>query len=78
MAIQQPKLGPALRCALAALALTAALAPAARADERGRDVEALMGDYIRLWNAHDAHAIWDRIYRLDARSEERRVGKECW
>jgi ketosteroid isomerase-like protein len=53
---------------LAALALSLAtlLPPAARADERGRDVEALMGDYIALWNAHDAHAIWTRIYRMDA------------
>ena len=43
------------------------LAPiAARADERGRDVETLMAEYTRLWSAKDAHAIWDHIYRLDA------------
>ena len=55
----------ALIAALAAPLL--ALAPAAaRADERGRDVEALMADYTRLWSAKDAHAIWTRLYRLDA------------
>ena len=54
------------RFALIAAALLAFAPFAARADERARDVEALMGDYIRLWNAHDAHAIWTRIYRLDA------------
>ena len=54
------------RLALIAAALLALAPPTARADERGRDVEALMGDYIRLWNAHDAHAVWTRVYRLDA------------
>src|SRR5579862_9836661 len=57
-----------LRAALlAALAapLLALAAPAARADERGRDVEAMMADYTRLWSAKDAHAIWTRLYRLD-------------
>jgi len=38
---------------------------AARADARGRPVEALMAEYTRLWSAKDAHAIWTRIYRLD-------------
>src|SRR5882757_6050612 len=41
------------------------LPPQASADERGRDVEALMADYTRLWSAKDAHAIWTRLYRLD-------------
>lgn len=50
----------------AVLALFATVPIAARADDRAKDVEALMGDYIRLWDAHDAHAIWTRIYRLDA------------
>jgi hypothetical protein len=40
-------------------------APAARADERGREVEAVMDEYLRLWNAHDAAAITQRIYRFD-------------
>jgi len=54
---------------VAALTLAASmlvLPPSARADERGRDVEALMADYTALWSAKDAHAIWSRIYRLDA------------
>lgn len=66
MDIQKPRPWRGLGCVLAALTLAAAVAPLAQADERGRDVEALMGDYIRLWNAHDAHAVWTRIYRLDA------------
>lgn len=37
-----------------------------RADERGAEVKAVMEDYLRLWNAHDAAAITTRIYRLDA------------
>jgi hypothetical protein len=49
-----------------ALTLAAACVPSARADERARDVEGLMADYTRLWSAKDAHAIWDRIYRLDS------------
>jgi hypothetical protein len=38
----------------------------ARADERGREVEAFMKGYLTLWNAHDAKAVTERIYRLDA------------
>jgi hypothetical protein len=37
----------------------------ARADERGREVEAFMRQYLTLWNAHDARAIIERIYRMD-------------
>jgi hypothetical protein len=44
--------------------LTLACAPA-RADERGREVEAFMRGYLTLWNAHDAKAIIERIYRMD-------------
>jgi len=51
---------------LAALSIAALLAFPARADERSRDLEALIRDYIVAWNAHDAHAIWTRFYRLDA------------
>jgi len=51
---------------LTAFAAAALLAAPARADERSRDLEALIRDYIVLWNAHDAHAIWTRVYRLDA------------
>jgi ketosteroid isomerase-like protein len=53
------------RLAMFAAALLALAPLAARADERARDVEALMGDYFRLWNAHDAHGVWTRAYRLD-------------
>jgi len=49
---------------LAALVLAAALP--ARADERGAEVKAVMEEYLRLWNAHDAVAIIARIYRFDA------------
>ena len=49
---------------LAALVFVAA-APV-RADERGAEVKAVMEDYLRLWNAHDAAAIAGRIYRFDA------------
>ena len=37
----------------------------ARSDERGREVEAFMEEYLRLWNAHDAAAIIDHVYRMD-------------
>jgi hypothetical protein len=48
---------------LAAAAL--AIAAPARADEGGREVAAVMAEYFRLWNAHDAAAITSRIYRFD-------------
>ena len=48
---------------LAACAVALASLPA-RADERGRDVEAFMQEYLRLWNAHDAKTITERIYRF--------------
>jgi len=48
---------------LAACAVALASLPA-RADERGRDVEAFMREYLRLWNAHDAKTITERIYRF--------------
>jgi ketosteroid isomerase-like protein len=66
MDIHNPKPWRGALALAAALTISAALSPPARADERGREVEALMGDYIVLWNAHDAHAIWTRVYRLDA------------
>lgn len=39
----------------------------AYADERAKDVEDLMREYVKLWNAGDADAITSRIYRLDTR-----------
>lgn len=49
--------------AFAAVAIL--LATPAFADERGREVEAFMAEYLRLWNAHDAHAITAHVYRFD-------------
>ena len=49
--------------ACAAIAIALASAPV-RADERGREVEAFMREYLRLWNTHDATAITERIYRF--------------
>ena len=49
---------------LAAIALAWALPSAAFADAPAKDAEALMTEYVRLWNAHDAAAISSRIYRL--------------
>jgi hypothetical protein len=46
-------------------ALTIFLALPAFADERGLEVEAFMAEYLRLWNAHDARAITDHVYRFD-------------
>jgi hypothetical protein len=48
-----------------ALAIMMACAAPARADERGKEVEAFMAGYLALWNAHDAKAITERIYRFD-------------
>lgn len=61
-----PRAHAAVLAALVALPFFALAAPAARADERAADVEALIRNYFGLWNAHDAHAVWTRIYRLDA------------
>ena len=50
---------------LAALALAAAMLPAtASADEKAREAEAVVTEYVRLWNAKDAAAISSRIYRM--------------
>lgn len=48
---------------LAALAIL--LTGPARADDRGAEVGRFMDEYLRLWNAHDAAAITDHIYRFD-------------
>ena len=50
---------------LTALAIASLLALPARADERGKEIETVMDEYLRLWNAHDAAAITSRIYRMD-------------
>lgn len=51
---------------LAAIAIALAIPSAALADAPAKDAEALMTEYVRLWNAHDAAAISARIYRLAA------------
>ncbi len=48
-----------LLIALAALPL---IALPAHADERGKEIVAVMEEYLRLWNAHDANAVATRIY----------------
>ncbi len=48
-------------------ALLAIAAPAA-ADPGGKEVEAVMDEYLRLWNLHDAKAVVERIYRMPAGS----------
>lgn len=50
---------PTLACVAAVLAVAAP----AFADKK-TDVEAFMWTYLDLWNAHDAGAIVERIYRL--------------
>jgi len=54
-----------MRAALFALAAAVILASPAFADERAKDIEAVMREYFRLWNAGDAGAITSRIYRFD-------------
>ncbi|HEY8570850.1 nuclear transport factor 2 family protein [Phenylobacterium sp.] len=49
-----------------AIAIAIALPSAALADAGARDVEAVMTEYVRLWNAGDSAAISSRIYRLRA------------
>lgn len=46
-------------------AAVVSIAAPARADDRA-DMERFMSDYLVLWNAHDAAAIVDHFYRLDA------------
>jgi ketosteroid isomerase-like protein len=48
------------------LAVAALAALPALADERAREAEDFVREYVRLWNAGDAAAITSRIYRFDA------------
>jgi hypothetical protein len=48
-----------------ALLLMSSALPSVQADERAKDVEALMEEYLRLWNAGEAGAITEKIYRFD-------------
>src|SRR3954454_24619909 len=54
--------------------LAASVAAPALADPRGAEVEAAMGEYLRMWNAHDAAAIVDHVYRLDGSNPMARPG----
>ena len=47
-------------------ALTLVVTAPAHADEQGREVKAVMENYLRLWNAHDAAAITSQVYRFEA------------
>jgi ketosteroid isomerase-like protein len=38
----------------------------AHADAKGKEVEEFINEYLRLWNAGDAAAITERIYRFDS------------
>jgi len=42
-----------------------AMAEPAFADEKAREVEAFMADYLKLWNAGDAKTITEKYYRFD-------------
>lgn len=53
-----------LKSGLLALAFACAAAQAHAGDRE--DMERFMSDYLVLWNAHDAAAIVDHFYRLDA------------
>lgn len=55
-----------MRSPILIAAVLAAFAAPAFADSRGREVEAVMDEYLRLWNAHDAGAITDHVYRMPA------------
>jgi hypothetical protein len=50
---------------LTVLAAASLFSAPARADERGKVIEAVMDEYLRLWNAHDAAAVTTRIYRME-------------
>jgi hypothetical protein len=53
---------------LTLLAAASLLSVPAQADERAKEIEVVMDEYLRLWNAHDAAAITSRIYRMDGPS----------
>lgn len=55
---QAMKMFRATLCAAAVLAAAPAFA------DRKADVETFMWAYLKLWNAHDAGAIIERVYRL--------------
>jgi len=50
---------------LTVLAAASLLSVPALADERGKVIEAVMDEYLRLWNAHDAAAVTTQIYRME-------------
>jgi hypothetical protein len=45
-----------------ALSLTASVA---LADERAKEVDAKMREYVEIWNRHDAAGVATKVYRLD-------------
>ncbi|MDB5541776.1 MAG: hypothetical protein JWQ89_3503 [Devosia sp.] len=54
-----------MKTAIIAAAIGLALASPALADDKGREVEAVMRQYLTLWNAGDAATITKQIYRFD-------------
>ena len=54
------------RLAFAAAIAAVLTATPALADDKGREVAAVMTEYVKLWNAGDAGAITSRIYRFDS------------
>lgn len=34
-------------------------------DDEAQAIAAMLADYYALWNARDAAAVWERVYRLD-------------
>jgi uncharacterized protein (TIGR02246 family) len=45
--------------------MTRSLSARVKASERAPEIEALVADYLRVWNTKDAAAVWSRYYRLD-------------
>lgn len=58
-------MGTKIAAAFALIAAACLPAIPASADERAKEVEDVMREYVRLWNAGDANAIAGRIYKLD-------------
>jgi hypothetical protein len=54
-----------VRAFVAVLSTLMAIAVPVHADERAKEVEAFMEEYLRTWNAGDAATITTKIYRFD-------------
>jgi hypothetical protein len=65
LGIVMKKLAQHLALAIVVVAMTCGAARAEDQAAQKRDIEAFMNNYLRLWNAHDAATITQRIYRLE-------------